>query len=185
MKTITRLFAAALLLVSVSTASAGTIFAHTSGSVNTFNLTFSSSLGPVSFGIFDDSQYDAMSNTLDDSGGFLPLFSPTSPYSEEVTFSASGSDWLLTNASSGATFTLTGSDHFVFGALFASAAAWVADIAIENSPIGSSNFKISFGPSTPATLIAADVAPVPEPSTMLLLLLGVATVLGMAVRREA
>jgi hypothetical protein len=182
MKTITKLFTAALLLVSVSTASAGTIFAPTSNSVNTFKLTFTTSSGPVDFAIFDDSQYDALGNTLDASGGFLPLFS-ASPYSDEITFTAVGGDWLLETMTD--TFTLTGSDHFVFGALFAGASLWVADILIENVPLGSTNYSISFGSSTPATLIAADVAPVPEPSTMLLLLLGVATVLGIAVRREA
>jgi hypothetical protein len=164
MKGLMKIFAVLALFASVSTASASTVMAPTSGDVQ---FIFDAGL---QLGIFDDVDTTfAGSHALLSTSGF-----------DKVVFSGTTATSALTTSF----VNLIGDDSFIVG-LF-TGGSWIGDSAanvITGTNIIQLTFNLPTGGGTVSTLI--DVAPVPEPSTMLLMLLGVVTLLGFAVRREA
>jgi hypothetical protein len=163
MKGLMKIFAVLALFASVNTASASTVMAPTSGDVQ---FIFDAGL---QLGIFDDADtaFTGSHALLSTSGFDKVIFAGTTATSA-----------LTTNF-----VNLIGDDSFIVG-LF-TGGSWIAESSanvITGTNIIQLTFTIPGGGDSLTTVV--DVASVPEPSTVILMLLGIATLLGFAVRRE-
>jgi hypothetical protein len=175
-------FTAVLLSLSLTPVRAGTIWAPASGTVQTvdFSNLFGGDTSAI-FAIFDDADAGlagahlvvdpdlngADTITVADLGGGMYSFTSGDTPNPSITFSG---------------------NLFRIGASFDSGATWVADTSI--SAISAISYNVTYslggGPgslSFEKVLTVIDVTPVPEPSTLLMMALGLAGL--MVVRRRA
>lgn len=165
---------ALLFLISTSFANAATIFTPTSADVNFFDLSSFLGGGPAKYAIFDDTN-----TTLDITDGFLDLF-VSDPFAEMISFTpGTGPDWEIKNLAN-ETFILSGSDSFILAASW-DGATWFNDVFV--TALVNNSALVSFG--IQGVIQAVDVAIVPEPSSIILMLGGLMVLLGLRAIKRA
>jgi len=165
---------ALLFLISTSFANAATIFTPTSADVNFFDLSSLLGGGPAKYAIFDDDN-----PALDISAGFLDLF-VTDPFADMVSFTPdTGSDWEIKNLAN-ETIILSGSDSFIIAASW-DGATWFEDVFV--TALANNSALVSYG--IQGVIQVVDVAIVPEPSSILLMLGGLMLLLVLRVIKRA
>lgn len=141
---------AGLLAAASSMAGASTVFAPTDGDVNFIDFfgLFGGSVNTLA--LFDDSDTAY-------SGSFLSI-----PLPGIVTFTAGGinsRDFTATNEG-GATFNLSGSDHFILGS-FTPGVGWSGDV--DATPLGANSYVVQF---SDGLVVNVDVQVVPVPAAV-------------------